>query len=100
VHIDNAIARLDILLIEFRFCFPSVQVIEGMIADSMTSVDYFSENIRMLTDVIANTKKRGFRRILSKRLDNKFRWTRNRAVVKRQVKFFCRGFYFPGETWI
>ncbi len=94
------VAQFYILNICFNGGIPALQVVEGMVSNSVSIHNNLSKNIRMLSDIITNAKKCCFRLYLFQLSQNKLRHLRHWPIVKGEVEFFFLSRNFPDEISI
>src|SRR5690606_21171457 len=83
---QQLIAPANIFQVIGRTYVPPAQVVKGVVADAVTFSCKALKNLRILADVIADTKKSCLQCVAFKRIQDKLSRPRNRAVVEGQVE--------------
>lgn len=81
-------------------CAPAAQMIEGVIAYRVTIIHYLLKNLRILLNIVADTKEGGSRFEFPLFFENEFCWSGYRAVIKSEVKLLADRLYPPGKLWV
>src|SRR5690606_36263635 len=97
---QQLIAPANIFQVIGRTYVPPAQVVKGVVADAVTFSCKALKNLRILADVIADTKKSCLQCVAFKRIQDKFSRPRNRAVVERQVELIPVCGQPPMKGWI
>src|SRR6185295_8041709 len=73
---------------------------EGMIADSMPLRNDFLKNFRVLFHIVPDSEEGSLGLRFTQFFQNKFRWSRDRAVIEGEVNILVGCRYFPQQLWI
>ena len=92
--------QVHIVNVRFTFCFPTAEVIEGVVADAMSVLQDSLENIRVLVHIAANTKKSRPCMYFEKVLKDELSRPGNGSIIKGQIEFFRLRRNSPGETGV
>lgn len=79
---------------------PPAEMVERMISHGMAFTHDPLKDCRVLPDIVANTKKGGFRSYPGKLIKYKFGRSRYRPVIEREIDYLFIGRKSPGEPGI
>lgn len=90
----------DVFHIITMGCFPAIEVIECMIADTVPLVDYLSENLRVFRNIFTYAKKSSPCMVGFKRRQNKLSDPGHRAIIESKKNIFLLSVLMPYQRRI
>ena len=79
------------------FSSPAGEMIHGMIADGVAGINDHVVDIRVLPDIVSDTKESAFGIVTRQYIQNPGGHFRNRTIIKSEVDFFSVRGHFPDK---